>query len=202
MTLKFYYNGIKDNGGSLQKCHYSKGYSDSPDDITIYGKHYKAFSAGVHAAFTVESDSDYQSDYCQNDSIRVTTTHPLYAQVLAAWQTGQDRHNKARVIKTETPNAGKLEAFRALVESDQKAGLIRDGMTPENHNHACAVKTGLKYANVDVGHSGRYMVELSTGEIYGIKGYGVIHRGHHYGNLDTINQYDWSGYKAYRKQAA
>ena len=40
------------------------------------------------------------------------------------------------------------------------------------------------------------MVELSTGNIYGIKAYGVIHRGHFYGTLDTINDYDWSEYVA------
>jgi hypothetical protein len=60
------------------------------------------------------------------------------------------------------------------------------------------IKVGRKYANIDVGESGRYMVELSTGDIYGIKGYGVIHRGHYYGNLDTIDDWYWGEYTAFK----
>ena len=102
----------------------------------------------------------------------------------------------------------KLEAFRALVEAHTKARYLaeweRDGKTYpiEVHDNAwpCKIKMGRKYANVDVGQSGKYMVVLDTGEIFGIKGYGVIHRGHYYGTLDTTHNFDWSGYTAYRIQ--
>ena len=90
----------------------------------------------------------------------------------------------------------KLEAFRAMLEAAQHARLIEQGYNPEHHRHDCRIKMGRKYANVDVGDSGKYMVELDTGNIFGIKGYGVIHRGHSYGTLDTIDQYDWRGYVA------
>lgn len=98
----------------------------------------------------------------------------------------------------------KLEAFRALVEAHTKARFTaeweRDDRRYPLEVHAsawpCKVKMGRKYANVDVGQSGKYMVVLQTGEIFGIKAYGVIHRGHFYGTLDTINDYDWSGYTA------
>jgi hypothetical protein len=53
---------------------------------------------------------------------------------------------------------------------------------------------------VDVGRSGKYMV-TEDGEIFGIKGYGVIHRGHQYGTLDTIDEWFWGDYTAYRKEA-
>ena len=92
----------------------------------------------------------------------------------------------------------KLEAFRAMLEEQQFAGLAKRGFNPEYHKPTCRVKFGGKYAKVDVGDSGKYMVVLDTGEIYGIKGYGVIHRGHYYGTLDTINEYDWSGYVAHK----
>jgi len=49
------------------------------------------------------------------------------------------------------------------------------------------VKPGVKYTKVDVGTSGRFMVVNATGEIYGIKAYGVIHRGHYFGTLDNPN---------------
>ena len=92
----------------------------------------------------------------------------------------------------------KLETFRAALEAAQFAGLKARGFNPDYHRPNCRVKIGRKYANVDVGDSGKYMVVLDTGEIYGIKAYGVIHRGHYYGTLDTINEYDWSGYVAHK----
>lgn len=69
---------------------------------------------------------------------------------------------------------------------------------PELCDRACevSVKMGKKFAKVDVGSSGRYMVDLETGEIYGIKGYGVVHRGHRYGTLETIQDWNWGQYKA------
>ena len=95
-----------------------------------------------------------------------------------------------------TPN--RLESFRTVLEAAQREGLIRRGFKPENHRHDCRVKLGRKYANVDVGDSGKYMVELTTSRIYGIKGYGVISRAHCYGTLDTLDCFDWSGYTATR----
>ena len=53
---------------------------------------------------------------------------------------------------------------------------------------------GKKYTKVDVGKSGRFMVVNETGEIFGIKGYGVIHLGHFYGTLETIDNYFWGRY--------
>jgi hypothetical protein len=94
----------------------------------------------------------------------------------------------------------KLEQFRALVESDTQARFIADGYTLAVHlpNTLCKLKIGGKYAKVDVGTAGKYMVELDTGRIFGIKGYGVIHRGHSYGTLDTTNEWNWGGYVAIR----
>lgn len=60
---------------------------------------------------------------------------------------------------------------------------------------------GKKYTKIDVGHSGKYMVVNDTGEIFGIKAYGVIHKGHRYGTLDTINEWHWGEYTAIRKTA-
>jgi hypothetical protein len=100
----------------------------------------------------------------------------------------------------------KLEAFRALLQAERLRGIIEQGYNPEVHPHLCRVKVGRKYANIDTdgphSWSGRYMVDLATGEIFGIKGYGVIHRGHRFGTLDTLDAYDWSGYRAVPKQAA
>lgn len=75
--------------------------------------------------------------------------------------------------------------------------FIKEGMDwrVHAHNYLVTVKPGNKYTKIDIGTSGKYMID-ADGNIFGIKAYGVIHRGHYYGTLDTISQYDWSGYVA------
>lgn len=92
----------------------------------------------------------------------------------------------------------KLEQFRTLLEKQQLERIVKDGFDLELHriNYVCKLKMGRKYCNVDVGTSGKYMVDLSTGEIFGIKAYGVIHKGHRYGTLDTLKDYYWGHYVA------
>jgi len=98
---------------------------------------------------------------------------------------------------TDTPaTAQRLEVFRATLEAQQVEKLLRQGYGSQIDTVRCKVKMGRKYANVDVGTSGKYMVELATSKIYGIKGYGVIHRGHEYGSLDTVWGWNWSEYAA------
>ena len=92
-----------------------------------------------------------------------------------------------------------LQPFASLLRQEQKTAVIQGGFTWEIHktNYEVTVKVGNKFARVDIGNSGRYMVDLETGEIYGIKAYGVVHRGHRFGTLDTIHEWDWIGYRAH-----
>ncbi len=58
---------------------------------------------------------------------------------------------------------------------------------------------GPKYTRIDRGTkphqmSAFLMIENETGEIYGTKGYGRVHKGHHYGNLATVDQFYWGDY--------
>jgi len=97
----------------------------------------------------------------------------------------------------------KLEELKALIEKDKTdfyakhypdiTGLLLEKSITVN------IRPGQKYIKIDIGSSGKYMVEGLTGNIYGIKAYGVIHRGHQYGTLDTINQYFWGDYTAQRR---
>ena len=93
----------------------------------------------------------------------------------------------------------KLERFAALVQEEYQERLIKTGLI---HGNETASKTtvipGKKYAKVDVGASGKYMVD-AEGNIFGIKAYGVIHRGHQYGTLDTVDAWYWGGYEAVKK---
>lgn len=99
-TLRFYYNGIKANGGKLQKAHYSKGnlvawamekFGYDSETITIYAREYTGFSAEVRELFTVENDTDTMTDYFEKDRIRVKKDHPLYAQVLKGYEAQEAR---------------------------------------------------------------------------------------------------------------
>jgi hypothetical protein len=96
--LKFFWNGIKENGGKLQRCHYSGSQlvNHPAGTITIYARDYKAFSAGIREAFKVDDDSDYATDYVVQEHIRVLPDHPLYESVLAAMLAEKAHNEKIR----------------------------------------------------------------------------------------------------------
>lgn len=90
----------------------------------------------------------------------------------------------------------KLGLFAALLEKQQLEQLTASGLACQANIDNCKTKTkiGQKFTKVDVGSSGKFMVENETGNIYGIKGYGVVHKGHFYGTLDTTADYYWGEY--------
>jgi hypothetical protein len=98
--------------------------------------------------------------------------------------------------------AAKLERFRRLVEEGQIADLKRRKLDCQGNLDGAktTVVLGRKFSRVNTDRSGKYMVDNATGEIYGIKAYGVVHRGHRYGTLDTVDEWDWAGYVGSRKE--
>lgn len=92
------------------------------------------------------------------------------------------------------------EEFAAVLLEQRRAALLRQ--YPDSpfmaEEEAVQVKPGPTYTKVDVGPrsnmSGKYMIENATGAIFGIKGYGKVHKGHQYGTLETVETWDWSGY--------
>ena len=82
------------------------------------------------------------------------------------------------------------------ITAQQQERLRKSDLACETNlkNYVAHSKEGKKYIKVDVGASGKLMIEKETEKIYGIKAYGVIHRGHFYGTLDTVDQYNWSDY--------
>ena len=95
-------------------------------------------------------------------------------------------------------NFVKIQEFANKVEEDTKKHFEKTYPSQPiefwKNSYTVKVKPGNKYTKVDVGCSGKYMVVNDTGEIYGIKAYGVIHKGHYYGTLETINEWYWGGY--------
>jgi hypothetical protein len=97
----------------------------------------------------------------------------------------------------------KIKAFGARLEAETRTLMLaswpHDPSTYPAQYTKVDIKPGKKYTKVDIGGSGKYMVDLSDGAIYGIKAYGVIHKGHQYGTIDTIDDYFWGDYKAVKK---
>ena len=92
----------------------------------------------------------------------------------------------------------KIAVFASVLEQEKIEYLHKHNLACEANLNNAKVNTipGKKYIKIDVGGSGKYMVEISTEKIYGIKAYGVIHRGHYYGTLDEIHNWNWGGYTA------
>ena len=95
----------------------------------------------------------------------------------------------------------KIQKFADIVTEQQRSELKKNypvifENTP-GYNDTKVIH-GKKYSKVDVGSSGKYMID-AEGKIFGIKAYGVIHRGHQYGTLDTINDYFWGDYRPIKK---
>ena len=92
-----------------------------------------------------------------------------------------------------------LKGFAELLERQQKECLIKKGLGCQCNIDNCnvSIKEGKRYTKIDVGGSGKYMVD-ENGNIFGIKAYGVIHKGHYFGTLETINNYYWGEYRGYK----
>ena len=95
-----------------------------------------------------------------------------------------------------------LQRLCNKITEEQKQELQRNKLDCEANlnNSVASYIVGKKYVKVDVGRSGRYMVDKESNTIYGIKAYGVIHKGHCFGTLDTIDDYFWGRYTAFKKQ--
>ena len=94
----------------------------------------------------------------------------------------------------------KILEFIQLIEKQQIERLKQRNLTCQCNidNAKVTAKEKKKYTYIDIGYSGRYMIVNDTGEIFGIKAYGVINKGHYYGTLETINQYFWGDYRVYK----
>ena len=95
-----------------------------------------------------------------------------------------------------------IQEFADLIYEHRKiafARIARKGYPCLNLDVECATRVipGKKYTKVDVGPqtnwSGKFMIDVE-GNIFGIKAYGVIHKGHHYGTLETTHEWFWGDY--------
>lgn len=104
-NIKFYYNGIKVNGGKLIRCFY--WFDDN--SVTISARDYDDLPADV---FVVKNDTDSMTDYFDTDSARLTPEHPLYKYARAA-----ALKEKVRDLERYQPKNEKLPAYRAELDT-------------------------------------------------------------------------------------
>ena len=80
----------------------------------------------------------------------------------------------------------RIQLFAELVQEQEKQALIQlCGSTLGNEtSYLTHIRPKRKYTYIDVGSSGRYIIEGEN--VFGCKAYGVIHRGHFFGTLNDI----------------
>lgn len=91
----------------------------------------------------------------------------------------------AKLVQQETFDAYRLRFPTGRIEQAE-------------HDSQTTIKPGKKYVKVDIGSSGKFMID-AEGNIFGIKAYGVIHRGHQYGTLDTTDEWNWGDYTPFKR---
>jgi hypothetical protein len=84
-----------------------------------------------------------------------------------------------------------VEQLAALVLEETKRRIATTYSEDLASRETVTVKPGRVYTKIDRSGSGMLMIENATGNVYGIKSYGQVHKGHQYGTLATIGTYFW-----------
>ena len=93
-----------------------------------------------------------------------------------------------------------FDAFRKVLQKKIEESRVRNHFTnPANDNHFFVHhKRGRKYDKFDVGDSGKYLVEVETGLLFLISGYGKTDRRRCLGNImELANNPDAWWYDGY-----
>jgi hypothetical protein len=91
----------------------------------------------------------------------------------------------------------KLTTFCTRLFQEQQAKRIREfPNTPHLHNEPVEHNTGRVYSRVLIGRAATYFVRVEDGAIFAAKSFKAVNKIRQYGTLDTIDQFDWSGYNA------
>jgi len=82
-----------------------------------------------------------------------------------------------------------IEEFASKVQEGHQASLRRANFACEANmaNTITEIKPGRKWTKVNVGYSGKFMID-PDGRIFGIKAYGVPNYRHYFGTLDNPSQ--------------
>jgi hypothetical protein len=91
-----------------------------------------------------------------------------------------------------------IDELAGLILQQRREQIARAYSQWQADAERVSVIEGPKYTKIDRGPehnmSGFLMIENATGEIFGIKAYGRVHRGHWYGNLADAHEWYWGDY--------
>ncbi len=114
-SIRFYYNGIKVNGGDLIKCHYSA----DENSATIYASGYGDSLPG--SLFDVRNDTDIMTDYFDKDSARLSADHPLFR--FAFYMAKKEEYKQhARTLERQKKNP----RLYSYLTAEQRAAKMRE----------------------------------------------------------------------------
>lgn len=85
----------------------------------------------------------------------------------------------------------KIKQFAAIVQEQERKAIITlcGSLNGNETAYLTHIKPKKKYTYVDVGYSGRYIVDGEN--VYGCKAYGVINRRHFFGTLTEILEHGY-----------
>ena len=82
MNIKFYYNGIKVNGGNLIKCYYALDSNENNAPmVTIICRE---FCDKLPIELNPKNNTDITTDYVEPDCARLTPENPYYSEARKA----------------------------------------------------------------------------------------------------------------------
>lgn len=199
--IKFLKDAIKfKRDGQIERVNVS--YSDSDltnfpkGTITIYGKHYKSLPKELNP----ENRSDTQTDYFENDTVRIFPNSKHYNKVLKAMmgkRQSYEKREQKKALQVVSTDFALMEKIKKLAQVSEKnalldyemSGYMRDAQRREifgnmaKHN----IRHKKKYTYVDHASSGKYLVQTQgadKGHVFGIKAYGQ--KGYHQGEIDKV----------------
>lgn len=118
--VRFYYNGLRVNGGPLVRLYYSldNDSSTSGPCVSLSCRDYSGHLSGE--LFAVENHTDLYTDYHDTDRATVTPDHPLYPYIRAA------------ALKAATRDEPRyLDHLRATLETPERSPGRHDGTRKE-----------------------------------------------------------------------
>lgn len=117
-TIQFQWNGIRIDG-RLFPCYMSISTMDrAPAAVTIYGRHYKDLPR--IDGMQIENNSDLQSDYCENDRIRIEPGNIFFDGVFAAAIEAADHYKRIgekAMERREKKRAERAELIKNMYNS-------------------------------------------------------------------------------------
>lgn len=142
-SIRFFWNGIKVNGGKLIRCFY---FTDS-DSVTISARDYADLPRDM---FKVKNETDLYTDYFDSDRATVTPEHPLYkyarAAALKAAMRGEPEYiaklkntvENKKLAPWQKPDDFRAEIDRRQAQFDRNAAEL--ATLPKGHPTAADVE--------------------------------------------------------------